>query len=280
MGNQRDEFEEIIREKLYREADEIEERVQRSEIQELSEEQKEKMRQKLKTRIDIYEKERAYAGLSEEDKKALALGRKMREENAAGKARRGRRNWKWIGSAAAVVALLCIYGTTSKGTGEKFASSMEQMVGERKILKINSDEGNKVLESEEEEKAYQKIKDAFGIELAILLKTKDIDYVSYKFDEQLQVAQMLYQYKNENLWYVISAGYYGSSFGFDADDEIIEEKDIKIDETVAKLTVYRRRGSGQIKCTVQFTYKKLEYFLAGNISKEDFIIILKNLFFS
>lgn len=280
MGNQRDEFEEIIREKLYREADEIEERVQRSEIQELSEEQKEKMRQKLKTRIDIYEKERAYAGLSEEDKEALELGRKMREENAARKAHRGRKNWKWIGSAAAVVVLLCIYGTTSMGTGEKFASSMEQMVGERKILKINSDEGNKVLESEKEEKAYQKIKDAFGTELAMLLKTKDINYVSYKLDEQLQVAQVLYQYKSENLWYVISAGYYGSSFGFDTDDEIIEEKDIKMKKAVAKLTVYRRRGSGEIKCTVQFTYKKLEYFLVTHAKKADLENILKNLYFS
>lgn len=280
MGNQRDEFEEIIREKLYREADEIEERVQRSEIQELSEEQKEKMRQKLKTRIDIYEKERAYAGLSEEDREALELGRKMREENAAGKARRGRRNWKWIGSAAAVVALLCIYGTTSKGTGEKFASSMEQMVGERKILKINSDEGNKVQENAEEERAYQEIKDVFGTELAKLIKTKDVEYVSYKMDEQLQVAQLFYQYKNENLWYVISAGYYGSSFGFDADDEIIEEKDIKMKKAEAKLTVYRRRGSGKIKCTARFTYQKLEYFLVTQAGEADLENILKNLFFS
>lgn len=279
MGSQKDEFEEIIREELYREADEIEERVQRSEIQGLSEEQKEKMRQKLKTRIDIYEKERAYAGLSEEDKEALELGRKMRKENAARKAHRGRKNGKWIGTAAAVVALLCIYGTTSMGTGEKFASSIEQMVGERKILQIDSDEGNKMQESAEES-AYQEIKDVFGTEPARLIKTKDMEYVSYKLDEQLQIAQLLYQYNNENLWYVISAGYYGSSFGFDADDEIIEEKKIKMKKATAKLTVYQRRGSGEIKCTVQFTYKKLEYFLAGNISKEDFIIILKNLFFS
>lgn len=280
MDNQRDEFEEIIREELYREADEIEERVQWSEIQELSEEQKEKIRQKLMARIDIYEKERAYAGLSEEDKEALELGRKMQEENAASKVRRGRKNWKWIGAAAAVFVFVCIYGTTSMGTGEKFASSMEQMVGERKILKINSDERNKVQENDGEEKAYQGIKEVFGTELAMIVKTKDMEYINYKLDEQLQVAQLFYQYKNENLWYVISAGYYGFSFGFDADDEIIEEKDVNVGEAVAKLTVYRRRGSGKVKCTARFTYQKLEYFMAGNISKEDFIIILNNLFFS
>lgn len=74
MANKRDEFEEIIRENLYREADEIEERVQRSETEELSDGQKDKVWQKLKTRIDIYEKESVYAALSEEDREALELG--------------------------------------------------------------------------------------------------------------------------------------------------------------------------------------------------------------
>lgn len=279
MTNKRDEFEELIRENLYREADEIEERVQRSETENLSDGQREEVRQKLKTRIDIYEKERVYAGLSEEDREALELGRKMREKYAAGKERRNRRRWKRIASAAAVLAMVCVYGTTSMGTGEKFASSIEQIVGERRILQIDSGDENKVLEDEKEEKAYQEIKDVFGTESARLLKTKDMKFDSLKLDDNLQVAQLLYQYKNENLWYVISAGYYDFSFGFDAEDEIIEEEKIKTGDIVVKLTVYQRRGSGKIKCTVRFTYHKLEYFLAGNISKEDFKIILKNLYF-
>ena len=55
MANKRDEFEEIIRENLYREADEIEERVQRSETEELSDGQKDKVWQKLKTRIRVFD---------------------------------------------------------------------------------------------------------------------------------------------------------------------------------------------------------------------------------
>lgn len=279
MANKRDEFEEIIRENLYREADEIEERVQRSETEELSAGQKDKVRQKLKTRIDIYERESVYAALSEEDREALELGRKMREINAAGKGRRGRKKWKWLASAAAMFALVCVYGTTCMGTGEKFASAIEQIVGERRILQIDSGNENKVLEDEKEQKAYQEVKSVFGTDSARLLKTSDMRFDSLKLDEDLQVAQLLYQYKKENLWYVISAGYFDFSFGFDAEDQIIEEEEIKREDVVVKLTVYRRKGSGKIKCTVRFTYQKLEYFLAGNISKEDFELIVKNLYF-
>ena len=242
MANKRDEFEEIIRENLYREADEIEERVQRSETEELSDGQKDKVRQKLKTRIDIYERESVYAALSEEDREALELGRKMREINAAGKGCRGRKKWKWLASAAAMFALVCVYGTTSMGTGEKFASAIEQIVGERRILKINSGNENKVLEDEKEQKAYQEVKSVFGTDSARLLKTSDMRFDSLKLDEDLQVAQLLYQYKKENLWYVISAGYFDFSFGFDAEDQIIEEEEIKRGDVVVKLTVYRRKG--------------------------------------
>lgn len=279
MTNKRDEFEELIRENLYREADEIEERVQRSETENLSDGQREEVRQKLKTRIDIYEKERVYAGLSEEDREALELGRKMREKYAAGKERRNRRRWKRIASAAAVLAMVCVYGTTSMGTGEKFASSIEQIVGERRILKINSGDENKVLEDEKEEKAYQEIKENFGIDAVRLVEKKGMQFERMNLDAGLQVAEMLYQYEGENLWYMISAGYYDFSFGIDAEDEMIEEEDVKTGNAVAKLTVYRRRESGEIKCTVRFTYQKLQYILAGNISKENFKLILKNLYF-
>lgn len=279
MTNKRDEFEELIRENLYREADEIEERVQRSETENLSDGQREEVRQKLKTRIDIYEKERVYAGLSEEDREALELGRKMREKYTAGKERRNRRRWKRIASAAAVLAMVCVYGTTSMGTGEKFASSIEQIVGERRILKINSGDENKVLEDEKEEKAYQEIKENFGIDAVRLVEKKGMQFERMNLDAGLQVAEMLYQYEGENLWYMISAGYYDFSFGLDAEDEIVEKEDVEIDNIKAELTVYRRNGSEEVKCTAHFTYQKLEYFLVTHAGKADLKKILKNLYF-
>lgn len=279
MANKRDEFEEIIRENLYREADEIEERVQRSETEELSDRQKDKVQQKLKTRIDIYEKESVYAALSEEDREALELGRKMREINAAGKGRRGGRRWKRLASAAAVLALVCVYGTTSMGTGEKFASAIEQIVGERRILQIDSDEDRRVLKNDREENAYQEMKNIFGVDVVKLVRMKGMVFERADLDENLHTAELLYKYNGENLWYVISAGYYDAAFGFDADDKIIEKENVDMGGEMAELAVYKRNGNGEIKSTVHFTHQKLEYFLVTHAGKEDLKKILKNLYF-
>lgn len=279
MTNKRDEFEEIIRENLYREADEIEEKVQRSGAEELSDGQKEEVRQKLKNRIDLYEKERIYAGLSEEDREALELGRKMRGKGVSGKERRGRKRWKWFVSAAAVLALACVYGTTSMGTGEKFASAIEQIVGERRILKINSGDENRVLDADKEENAYQEMKRIFGIDVVKLVRMKGMAFEDIDLDENMQIAKMRYKYKGENFWYIISAGYYDATFGFDADDEIIKKENVELGGTETEITVYKRRGSEEIKCTAHFTYQKLEYLLVTHVKNEELKKMLKNLYF-
>lgn len=281
MIRQNDDFEQMIRENLRQEAEDIEKEVNESGVEDISAEQKEAIRLKLKNRIAANERERAYAGLSEEDREALEIGRKIREEQKAGKKKKRVIKGIKYAAAAAVAAVVCtgVYSMTSVGHGEKFASTIEQMVGERKIVKINSDEESRVLEDEKEEKTYQKIRDIFGVDIVKIVRRREMTFENVNLDENMQVVQMKYQYKGENLWYTISAGYYDSSFGFDAEDEILEKEKVKVNDTVAEISVYRRKKSGKIKCSAHFTYQKLEYFLAGNISKEDFEEILKNLYF-
>lgn len=281
MIRQNDDFEQMIRENLRQEAEDIEKEVNESGVEDISAEQKEAIRLKLKNRIAANERERAYAGLSEEDREALEIGRKIREEQKAGKKKKRVIKGIKYAAAAAVAAVVCtgVYSMTSVGHGEKFASTIEQMVGNRKVMKINSDERNKISESLEEEKAYQKIKDIFGTDVVKLVRKKGIEFVHLNMDEDLQVAEMLYRYQEDNVWYVVSAGYYDSSFGFDAEDEIVEKEDVEIGNMAIEVNVYRRRGSGEVKCTAQFTFQKLKYFLVAHIEKPDFENILKNLYF-
>lgn len=281
MIRQNDDFEQMIRENLRQEAEDIEKEVNESGVEDISAEQKEAIRLKLKNRIAANERERAYAGLSEEDREALEIGRKIKEEQKAGKKKKRVIKGIKYAAAAAVAAVVCtgVYSMTSVGHGEKFASTIEQMVGERKIVKINSDEDNKMSESLEEEKAYQKIKEAFGIDIVRLIKKKGIQFKYMNLDESLQTAEMLYQYEKHNIWYVIGAGYSVSSFSFDVEDEIIEKDKVKLGDVAIEMLVYRRKESGEIKCSARFTYQKMDYFMMGNISKEKFEEILNNLYF-
>lgn len=163
MTMYKDDLEQVIKEDLYREAESIQREVNASEIEEVSSTLKNDIRSKLQERIDAYEEEQAYAGLSEKDREALKLGRKLQEERSAVKEARRKRRWKMYAATAAAAVLVLTVGMTSMGGAEKLASVIEQVVGGRKVVKVNSDEGNKVSENEDEKKAYQEIKDTFGV---------------------------------------------------------------------------------------------------------------------
>ena len=280
MTMYKDDLEQVIKEDLYREAESIQREVNASEIEEVSSTLKNDIRSKLQERIDAYEEEQAYAGLSEKDREALKLGRKLQEERSAVKEARRKRRWKMYAATAAAAVLVLTVGMTSMGGAEKLASVIEQVVGGRKVVQVDSDEGNKVSENEEEQKAYQEIKEEFGIQpVKLYNQRKGMKFVQMNLDKNLQVAEMVYHYDDKMLFYMISVGYYDSSFGFDAEDEIIDKEIIEVEGNDIELTVYRVKNTGTIKCSAHFTYQKLEYFLAGKLNKGEFEVILKNLFF-
>ncbi len=280
MGMQKDDLEQVIREDLYSEAEAILREVDESGTEQMSSALKDDIRLKLQSRIDTYEKEQVYAGLSEKDREALMLGRRLQEERSdEHKARRKRRLRAYMASAAAILLVLGV-GITSTGGTERIASVIEQVVGGRKVVKVNSDEENKVSENEDEQKAYQRVKDTFEVTpVKLYNQKKGMKFVQMNLDDALQIAELLYQYGDKNIWYIISAGYYDSSLGFDADDKVIDNEEIDVDGNIIELTTYQLKETKEIKYSAHFTYQKLEYFLLGDIKKKDFEVILKNLYF-
>lgn len=280
MGMQKDDLEQVIREDLYSEAEAILREVDESGTEQMSSALKDDIRLKLQSRIDTYEKEQVYTGLSEKDREALMLGRRLQEERSdEHKARMKRRLRAYMASAAAILLVLGV-GITSTGGTERIASVIEQVVGGRKVVKVNSDEENKVSENEDEQKAYQRVKDTFEVTpVKLYNQKKGMKFVQMNLDDALQIAELLYQYGDKNIWYIISAGYYDSSLGFDADDKVIDNEEIDVDGNIIELTTYQLKETKEIKYSAHFTYQKLEYFLLGDIKKKDFEVILKNLYF-
>ena len=280
MTMQKDDFEQIIKEDLYSEAEAIQKEIDAAGIEDVPSAFKKSMRLKLQNRIDEYEKEKICAGLSEKDREALLLGRKLLEERSASKKSGRKKRWKIYAASAAAVLLVLTVGITSIGGAERVASGMELIIGDRKTVRVDSDKGNKILEDYAEREVYHKIKDTFEIEPVKLIKLeKGMKFLQMDLDENLQVAEMLYQYNEKNFLYVVSAGYYNSSFGFDTDDKIIHKDIVEVDGNDIELIEYQVKQTGTIKCSAHFTYQKLEYFLTGKLEIEEFKKILKNLYF-
>ena len=277
-------LDQIIKEEIEKEAGEIQEIIQNSDAEDLPEDRKERIHQKLQEQIESYEREKVYKQLSQEDREALELGKQIQKERQEEKVRRGK-GWGRLQKAAlnlaAVMALVLVLGITSVGGPERFVEMVRTMVGGREVVKINSDENNLKIAEEQEEEAYQVIKDAFGVDpVRIFARPKELEFVNLEMDPTIQVAEMFYQYKGENIIYFINAPYMDASWGIDVEDKIVDTYYKEKRGTSVEIKEYQVENSNAKRYSASYVYKGMEYFLIGTMEQEEFELIIDNLHFN
>lgn len=286
----RDQLEELLREEFDRIAGE-EENVLREENISIPEETQEiiyaGIQEKIRAAEREKEKERLYAQLSEEDMKALEIGRRIMEEEAAGERKvrtvKIRKRLRTCVGLAAALTLTMAIGVTSMGGPERIIQMVTQTVGDREIEKITSSDKVMRTAEESEEEAYQKISDELGVEpVRIWNKTEEMKFIDMEYDEEIQTAEFYYEYNDDILIYLVNASYRDASLGGDIEDEIVDMYNKKIGndevEILTEIKEYEIQETGQERYSAQFEYKGLEYFFIGAMDKEDFEYILENLY--
>lgn len=286
----RDQLEELLREEFDRIAGE-EENVLREENISIPEETQEiiyaGIQEKIRAAEREKEKERLYAQLSEEDMKALEIGRRIMEEEAAGERKvrtvKIRKRLRTCVGLAAALTLTMAIGVTSMGGPERIIQMVTQTVGDREIEKITSSDKVMRTAEESEEEAYQKISDELGVEpVRIWNKTEEMKFIDMEYDEEIQTAEFYYEYNDDILIYSVNASYRDASLGVDIEDEIVDMYNKKIGndevEILTEIKEYEIQETGQERYSAQFEYKGLEYFFIGAMDKEDFEYILENLY--
>lgn len=293
MSEKKDQLKEILKDQLNREAKQIEEEVGLNDNEEIPDELKLRMKNALDQKIREREKRSedtkrtdAYAKLSEEDREALRLGREMlknqSEEKKIYTIRRKKRNIRRIVALAAVLILVMAVGMTSFGGPERMLQFVKSSVGGRQVSKVNSSDKNKIIEEEDEELAYEKIADEFGIEpVRIIWRPTNMKFKKMELDSEIQVAELDFQYNGKKVEYFVSASYGEVSWGYDNEDKKIEQylcKQVKIADI--EVTGYETPETERNRYVAEFEYKKLYYSLSGELTKEEIENILKNLHFS
>ena len=209
MSEKKDQLKEILKDQLNKEAKQIEEEVGLNDNEEIPNELKIRMKKALDQKIREHEKcsedmkrMDAYAELSEEDQEALRLGREMlknqSEEKKIYTIRRKKRNIRRIVALAAVLILVMAVGMTSFGGPERMLQFMKSSVGGRQVSKVNSSDKNKIIEEEDEEKAYEKIGEEFGIEpVRLWWYPENMEFENMILDTDIQLAEIDYLYNSE-----------------------------------------------------------------------------------
>lgn len=238
----------------------------------------------ISEKIEAMRQEDLYANMSEADKKALEIGRRVMEEEAREEARSKTRRKKkrfqmYIGLAAALVLAMAV-GVNSLGGPERIIRMLTQIVGGREVEQVDSSEDNKVIVNEDEEEAYQEIKDEFGVDpVKILVGPEGMLFRQVEIDKNLKLAELSYTYKEKNVKYFINASFSGTSWGIDIEDEKVEEYTMEKGDCTIKIKEYQVKKSESKRFSASFKYQGLEYFLIGTMSKAEFEIIVDNLIF-
>lgn len=290
MSEKKDQLKEILKDQLNKEAKQIEEEVGLNDNEEIPNELKIRMKNALDQKIrdremrsEDMKRTDAYTGLSEEDQEALRLGREMlknqSEEKKIYTMRRKKRNIRRIVALAAVLILVMAVGMTSFGGPERMLQFMKSSVGGRKVSQVDSSDKNKIIEEEDEEKAYEKIAEEFGIEpVRIIWRPKGMEFIKMELDTDIQVAELDYIRDREKMEFIISASYGKVSLGADNEDEIIDHYYIK-ENVLIDVTEYKTPETETNRYKAEFKYNNLYYCLTGTMTKEEMENILKNLYF-
>ena len=291
MSEKKDQLKEILKDQLNKAAKQIEEEVGLNDNEEIPNELKIRMKNALDQKIreremrsEDMKRTDAYAKLSEEDQEALRLGREMlknqSEEKKIYTMRRKKRNIRRIVALAAVLILVMAVGMTSIGGPERMLQFMKSSVGGREVSQVDSSDKNKIIEEEDEEKAYEKIGEEFGIApVRLWWYPENMEFEKMILDTDIQVAEIDYLYNRERTEFIVSASYGKVSMGADNEDEITnhyykQEKKIQIE-----VTEYKTPETGTNRYKAEFKYKNLYYCLTGTMTKEEMENILKNLYF-
>ena len=181
--------------------------------------------------------------------------------------------------AIILLILVMAVGMTSIGGPERMLQFMKSSVGGRKVSQVDSSDKNKVIEEEDEELAYEKIAEEFGIEpVKLMWRPNGMEFIKMELDTDIQVAELDYIRDREKMEFIISASYGEVSLGADNEDEITAHYYIK-ENIPIEVTEYKTPETETNRYKAEFKYNNLYYCLTGTMTKGEIENILKNLYF-
>ncbi|MEY8483842.1 hypothetical protein AALD74_18625 [Lachnospiraceae bacterium 48-21] len=225
-----------------------------------------------------------YANMSEEDRKALEIGRRVMEEEARAEregkvVRKKKRIRMYFGVAAAFVFAMAL-GVTSMGGPEKVINMMKRAVGSREITQVDSSDDNLVIVDEDEEEAYEKISEEFGVvPVKVMLVSENMKFVNMKLDEIMQIAELYYEYDGRKLIFFISASYKSEAFGYGVADEVIDKYFMEVQGREIEIKKYQVAGKDEVRLSADFKEMGLKYLLTGIVEQSEFELIVNRLHF-
>ena len=226
-----------------------------------------------------------YKGLSEEDQKALELGRQLLNQKAEEAEKNRKRSKKWKARtkrmAAVAAVLVCVFGVSVRSeAGRAYFMKMWNFVsGNELSIKINKTGTGDVIRSlsEDEERMNQEIEEKLGVApIRMLYIPENMKFQSYKLNEEGHDCIVFYtvndsilnirMYKEDDTRSMVQ-----KLDGEPKEHVLIKSKNIEV--PVWELA----NEEGEKSYVTQFEFEEGYYFITAMMYQKEFTKILQNI---
>lgn len=229
----------------------------------------------------------AYKGLSEEDQKALELGRQLLNQKAEEAEKNRKRSKKWKARtkqmAAVAAVLVCVFGVSVRSeAGRAYFMKMWNFVsGNELSIKINKTGTGDVIRSlsEDEERMNQEVKEKLGILPVQLLYIPTImKFGSYTINEESHSYMAFYNISDRAMSIQAFKSNSAITYTQKMDGDIVGTAVIESEDIEAPIWKIKNE-KGEILYATSFEFANSYYSLCGGIDEKEFIKILQNIKF-
>lgn len=219
-------------------------------------------------------REKVYEMLSDEDRRALAIGRRKLEQHKRTKILKA--------SGIAAMVCLCLFGVsmTSSASRDYIFSLLNSLSGNGLHVQVEN-VGNDHIDSEiTEDEAIENIEKQLEIKIAkFSYKPEGMDFLSVSFDETTQDVILQYTYNDTIVNVYMYKMLEESSRGQVFDGQIRDDFIVEFDKDDVMVVTELENPNNEISYAAQFSRNKCYYSITAIMPKEEVVKMLKNIYF-
>lgn len=209
--------------------------------------------------------------LSEEDRKALEIGRKRM---------RNQKKHRWaIRFAVNAAVLVCVFlvGVSTEANRTRLINVINTWVGDEALGRLNNETDRENYKAGEFE-AIADIEEQLGIKpVRFMYELKGMEFDGYEIDRKTQNAVMFYSYQDTVFFILMKQNEEGMAKGSIKDGTVKET--FKVSTDIGNIEVAEIEGNTGKKYMAEFVYNNTYYHIFCEIPKEEFVNLVSSIFF-
>ena len=209
--------------------------------------------------------------LSEEDRKALEIGRKRM---------RNKKKHRWaIRFAVNAAVLVCVFlvGVSTEANRTRLINVINTWVGDEALGRLNNETDRENYKAGEFE-AIADIEDQLGIKpVRFMYELKGMEFDGYEIDTTAKNAILFYRYKYTIVFISMRKDEDGMAKGSIKDGNIDET--FTVNTEIGKVAVTGIEGTINKKYMAEFIYDNTYYHIYGELPREEFVNLVGSIFF-